>query len=94
MKDVSVAMMVLALVGLVAVVVVAQEQEAEQPVQEVTAVEVPVEMIPVFQVNTRQMAAPRYIRLDGNVDCNPTNDGGMFCFETRAAAPVVPDTEE
>ena len=72
-------------------VVVAQDEPPAEPVQEeATAVEAPVEMIPVFQVNTQQMPAPRYIRLEGNVDCAPTNDGGMFCFET----PVVPERGE
>ena len=54
----------------------------------------PPEMIPVFQVNTQQMPAPRYIRLEGNVDCAPTNDGGMFCFETPATMTPEPAVAE
>ena len=75
-------------------VVVAQDEAPAEPVQEATAVEAPVAMIPVFQVNTQQMPAPRYIRLEGNVDCAPTNDGGMFCFETPATMTPEPAVAE
>ena len=84
--------------GMLAGAVVAQDEVTEHgavdmPQEVMVKKEAPVVMIPVFQVNTRQMAAPRYIRLDGNVDCNPTNDGGMFCFATPPAMPERGEAE-